>query len=849
VADLGSLVVRLALMGAAEFREDMKRASAAVESFQSSAADFAEQARASFGGQVLETMVRFGAEAVTAFLEAEKGSQRLELAVSRVNGVMPGFAGHLEEVADAVERATGVDGDYVKSLQQLALELQVAPALVDRTTKAALDWAAATGGSAKSAMQLLTTATAENLDQLQRWGVRVDEAEVKSRGLTAVLEQFEKVYGGTSAQMHEASKSIALNKAAWGDLKEAIGETITGMLHFSGVAGAAAASMDVLTEALSSKKAEEVGRYREQTAALTAATERYVNAVERLKDVEGELAGLTPGTWLYERTAESVQSARDGVVELEMALERLQGKDMSPTKHDFSASGLDLRPDMKALEDANRAQIRLADEAYERFSRAAEKGAEYATSVDARTASLAGQQDSAGFQAAMGVQAAELEASALIENMNAEMAKADAALAGATISADAQGAAAAFEKLYQDAKDFAQSAETEAQRAKDALVNRALGSLGKLGGIIQNAAAAAAGGPLAVLASIVMDVLMQSETFQRIVATLNGILKVVADTLGQLLEPLLPLVGAVGLLITAIMPLAAMLIELAVGVVEPLTPIIVLVSTILQALMPVITVLAEAFLMIMNPLMVIAGPVLKALFDVLKGVAIIILYVAKAIGDAWNWIIGAIQSVFRFLEDVPLIGGAMGDLADSLEGAKVDTEAMAKAISELTGLSYELALAKAKEAQASFENAQATKKLTDLNTPERWKKFLRTGEAADPQAPPAPPGSMPPGTAPPTAPAPGAPPGGGGLPPILSNGPIGGVFDVANDVLSGGRTPGGQSTLGNVLNIVNNVVVNGANSDAVLAEAEQRGYLTNQRTADSSVGTPVRIGPFQLSLG
>jgi hypothetical protein len=840
VADLGSLVVRLALMGAAEFREDMKRASAAVESFQSSAADFAEQARASFGGQVLETMVRFGAEAVTAFLEAEKASQRLAGAVARAAGEMPGFASHLEEAADAMERTTGVDGDYIKSLEQLALQLQVAPALIERTTRASLDWAAATGGSAKSAMQLLTKATSENLEQLKRWGVSVDASDVKTRGITAVLEQFEKVYGGASSQMHEASKSIALNTAAWGDLKEAIGQTITEMLHASGVASKTATLMDSLTEFLTSGRQEANAELGMKVAAEGAAIQRIANLTEKIREDEATMFRLGPTSPLFDQIADSLATSRAVLLAMEKDLLRMRG---------HVAPSLDIN--IPAVTD-RAVEARNAIGIFERGTPlweawdAEQKKQAAALKATIKTLNEAIDEAYLVDVGTVGGGGDMFGMSDRLRNL--------ASGAGDNVSqAYSKMVAGQAKKAAEHMREMASAVEQAAEEAKASLVNRALGSLGKLGGIIQNAAAAAAGGPLAVVASILLDVLTQSETFQRVVATLNGIVKVVADTLGQLLEPLLPLVGAVGLLITAIMPLAAMLIELAVGVVEPLTPIIVLVSTILQALMPVITVLAQAFLMIMNPLMVLAGPVLKGLFDVLKVVALVILHVAKAIGDAWNWIIGAIQSVFRSLADISIFGahplGFLDDWADGLESAKVDTDAMAKAISELTGLSYELALAKAKEAQASFENAQATKRLTDLNTPERWKRLLRTGEAADPQAPPTPPGSMPPGSAPPTAPSPGAPPAGGGLPPVLANGPIGGVFDVANDVLSGGRTPGGQSTLGNVLNIVNNVVVNGANSDAVLAEAEQRGYLTNQRAADSSVGTPVRIGPFQLSLG
>lgn len=847
MADLGTLVVRLSLAGE-QFNSGLSQAKQTLQSFSSMARGTAELV----SNVLSSAVVQFAADAVRSFLEAEKVSRRLDLAVSTMAGHVPGLARSLEEAADSMERATGVDGDYIKSLEQLALQLRVQPAMVERATKAALDWAEATGGSAKQGLMLLTTASSENLEQLSRWGVKVDEGAVKARGLEAVLEGVEKVYGGASSQIHETSKALAAQSAAWGDLKEAIGQALAELASATGASSAATKWMDGVTEFLTAKgrlaNVEEASRI----AKLNALRDMEVSAIEDVRQAEMAL--------IRTRAA-----GEGGVAGAEAALELAQAALSSVVKAKKEAMGLDSgnkkirlgEVDLSGAQKNIAAEAKAAAEQYERWERSLQKAAEYANSIDARTASLAGQQEGAAFQAAMGVQQAELEGAAFIERMNAEFAEADAALASATIAADAASAAQAWKDAMQDTRAAAQAAavaQDAADRAWRSIGNQFLNSLGKAGNIIQNALGVAAGGPLAVLAQILLDVLTQSETFQRVVATLNGIVKVVADSLGRLLEPLLPLVGAVGLLVTAIVPLAAMFIQLAVDVVEPLTPIIVLVSTILQALMPVLVVFQKVLMMIQAPLLLIAGPVLHALFDVLKAVALIVLNVAKAIGDAWNWIIGGIQTVFRALEDVPLIGGPLGDLADELEGAKVNTAAMAVQIHNLTGLSYELALAKAEEAQASFEAANAAKKLSgDLNVPDRWKRMLRTGEAADPQGPPTP-GSAPgrPGGSPGAGGTPPATGGGPALPPFLGGGVFDGVMDVANGIV--GPAPrtvggGGLGTLGNVINIVNNLTVNGADKEQVLAEAEQRGYATSGRMANASRGTPFRVGPFVIPLG
>src|SRR5699024_9935170 len=99
--------------------------------------------------------------------------------------------------------------------------------------------------------------------------------------------------------------------------------------------------------------------------------------------------------------------------------------------------------------------------------------------------------------------------------------------------------------------------------------------------------------PLMALGVVLADVIMQSETFQQIMSIVNSMLSAVADALGIVLEPLLPLVQVLS---QTIMPLLSMF------------------GTIIGSLLV---------------------PALGILFPILKGFGVVVLAVAQGIGRVW----------------------------------------------------------------------------------------------------------------------------------------------------------------------------------------------------------------------
>ncbi|TQF16122.1 hypothetical protein FJV41_10045 [Myxococcus llanfairpwllgwyngyllgogerychwyrndrobwllllantysiliogogogochensis] len=335
----------------------------------------------------------------------------------------------------------------------------------------------------------------------------------------------------------------------------------------------------------------------------------------------------------------------------------------------------------------------------------------------------------------------------------------------ASVRAEEAAGAAAFrevrresEALADAAKATMESARAAMESAREGIVNRLLGGLGQLGDLI-NAGLQGfqAGGAYGAIIAVVSELLMQSEGFKGVIEATNGIIQQVADALGTLLEPLQPLLGAISLVIDGFFSALTPVFEMMGNAIKPLAPLIALVGQLLEGLAPLFEQMGKFFVMLMDPLGQLVGPVMKALFGVLKFVATVILAVARAIGWVWNLIVGAVQKVIHALSSLISWTGfdGLARFARSLDGLRVDTDAMRASQDALEGTTWESAMARAEETARVREHTQAVSRATEAltNVPSAWKRALRTFESENAQEGP----TRPPTPTSPTAPAPEEP--------------------------------------------------------------------------------------------
>ena len=174
--------------------------------------------------------------------------------------------------------------------------------------------------------------------------------------------------------------------------------------------------------------------------------------------------------------------------------------------------------------------------------------------------------------------------------------------------------------------------------------------------------------PMQALAMVGLDLVMQSESFQRVLTLINPILEAVADAFGMLLDPLLPVVQVIS-----------------------------------GFLLPMITVLGN----VIGSLLV---PAMQILFPIIKAFGLVVLSVAQIIGRVWNTLLDLISMI-------PFV---------NLRKYKVDIENLSNATSDLASLTWDEARERAKNTEAIEESTRAM-----VNVPQIFRIALRRAEVSD----------------------------------------------------------------------------------------------------------------------
>lgn len=179
--------------------------------------------------QAISAVVKFGVDAVRAYAEAERVQKQL----TRVAGQ---YAEALGEQAEAMSRVYAVDDDIIKQSQTLMVQWGGVGAATEATTKAILDYAAATGQDATAATQDLIRNVESGGVGLAKMGVHFKATGDKGKDLAAAVEALNKKFGGaakTNANTLEGSLTAA--GLAFEDFKKAIGQAIGDMIQASGI--------------------------------------------------------------------------------------------------------------------------------------------------------------------------------------------------------------------------------------------------------------------------------------------------------------------------------------------------------------------------------------------------------------------------------------------------------------------------------------------------------------------------------------------------------------------------------------------------------------------------------------
>jgi len=284
------------------------------------------------------------------------------------------------------------------------------------------------------------------------------------------------------------------------------------------------------------------------------------------------------------------------------------------------------------------------------------------------------------------------------------------------------------------AKELADALARAADEAKRALTSRFSQAFGRIYELVDRfQQGMSAGGVWGGLIAVIAELLSQSSTFASLIQMVTNFIQFVADVIGRVLAPVLPILASVFNMIAPLLDAVGTALE---GFAKPLAaiaPIFEVLGMLLKGIAPLIQVIGQILMALFQPLMLLAGPIMKGLFTVIRYVAMGILYVVKGIGKVWNAIIGFVAGVFRTLGKIPLIGGAFKAVARGLDSMKIPMEQIDGALDDLKNTSYDAAAANSAASVAAWENAAATNKATEAltNVPSGFKVALARFNAQD----------------------------------------------------------------------------------------------------------------------
>jgi len=190
--------------------------------------------KASDLGPSLETAAKISAVAfaaltaeigvsIKAFEEAESATRKLSQALQAQGIFTTKLRDEYKSYAEAVELATGVDGDALVGAQATAQSFLGQTRITKELTAAIADLAQAKGIDLNSAATILAKTIGTGTNALAREGLEISKTATTAERYAAVLQFVEGRYKGQAAAANQGLGSLRALQTQFGNLQEAIG--------------------------------------------------------------------------------------------------------------------------------------------------------------------------------------------------------------------------------------------------------------------------------------------------------------------------------------------------------------------------------------------------------------------------------------------------------------------------------------------------------------------------------------------------------------------------------------------------------------------------------------------------
>jgi hypothetical protein len=285
---------------------------------------------------------------------------------------------------------------------------------------------------------------------------------------------------------------------------------------------------------------------------------------------------------------------------------------------------------------------------------------------------------------------------------------------------------------HMTAQNDAQAAA--ALQAMDSLIQRFAGKLGKLGDVLGVAQQGfSAGGVWGALLAVLGDLFSESSGFQNVIKLVDYGFKMISEVLGKLMKPLTDASAGANGILSVFLDVLGPIFDTMVDAIQTSVPLFQGFADLMSIFKPVIDWVMKAVYSVIKPLTDFGTLLTQGLFYSIKYSAEGILWAAFGVVKAWDWVVGALQTVLNALGDVPLLGG-LHDFADSLEGSKLSVDGIRGAISSLEAVTWDSASAQAANAAATQLATDKTAALSEAltNVPNGFKVAAARFAAMDP---------------------------------------------------------------------------------------------------------------------
>lgn len=530
----------------------------------------------------------------------------------------------------------------------LGARLGIPIEMLERATQAAADMGAETGDISE-AMRGLALAAAGNARTLRQYNIEVSDTALAAGGFGAVLDAVNARFAGAAAaQVNNYQGNVANLGKAWGDLIETSGTVISQSEIVNAVLREMTQALFAATQYVSDNK-----------EALQSLVVDGVNVLARSLQVIVRVIGFVgQGFAAFKAIANlALAGPVKAVAVFLRALSDLDAKIAGMARRVGMVSLAEgLEADAAAWEGTISGLEAMADS----FMETAVDGVSAFEKIGTGTDKLVGQLD------------------AVIKRINAVgggLNKMKMPAGGGVPGSAVAGTGPDFLQDIPEPRKFGTPAEIRnlTFSGGDDLVAEIKGLLGTLGGELAGSVSGTAGaavggfaaaGPMGALGAV----LASSEGFAKALDALNGVLEPVANTLGRVFEPLVPIFTELGAaiepLLRAISPLLPLLVQLNPG--------FMLLAVSVRILAPVITALAKALDFVIQSIANGIIGFLKAIRGILKRMGI----GTKFISDMINAVEEAVAPIDDMAEAADSAAAALYGIPEGFKYALRRFEAM-----------------------------------------------------------------------------------------------------------------------------------------------------------------------------